>query len=111
MIVKPIIIYTTTGLKSDAKSIANHLIKNKLAACVNIISNIESVYEWQSDIQYESEHLLMIKTTENQVDQINKFFTSNHPYDLAELITVDITGGSAAYLQWIKDSLTPRINE
>jgi periplasmic divalent cation tolerance protein len=84
-----------------AKKLAHGIISNKLAACVNIIPKITSIYEWDGKINEDSEVLLMIKTTTSRVDELAKFVRENHPYSVAEVISTPIENGNPPYLKWI----------
>ncbi len=107
----PVIFFTTVENKKKAQSIGNHLVKNRLAACVNIISNIESIYYWKDQLHQDSEFLLMIKSDASKKENIQKIFDNYHPYDLPELIMVTIDDGSVEYLEWMKQNLGKEINE
>lgn len=76
-------------------------VSGKLAACVNIIPGITSVYEWQGKIENDQEVLMMIKTRTSKVDSLAKFVTENHPYDVPEVISTSIEQGNQKYLEWI----------
>lgn len=99
------ICYVTTPNEDSAKRIAHDLITNKLAACVNIIPGIQSIYEWEGRINEDSEYLLMIKTATDAVDNLSKFVRENHPYSVAEVISVKIENGNPPYLDWIEKSM------
>jgi len=99
----PVIFFTTVENKKKAQSIGNHLVKNRLAACVNIISNIESIYYWKDQLHQDSEFLLMIKSDASKKENIQKIFDNYHPYDLPELIMVTIDDGSVKYLEWMNN--------
>lgn len=86
-----------------AKKLAQGIISNKLAACVNIIPQITSVYEWEGKINEDNELLLMIKTRSQKVDELSKFVRENHPYSVAEVISTPIENGNLPYLRWIHD--------
>lgn len=105
------ICYVTTPNEESAKKIASDLVSNKLAACVNIIPNIQSVYEWEGKINEDLEYLLMIKTTTENVHELTTYVRENHPYSVAEVISVKIESGNPPYLDWIaktvKKSSTP----
>lgn len=99
------ICYVTTPNQESAKKIARELITNKLAACVNIIPGIQSIYEWDGKINEDLEILLMIKTTTELVDDLSKFVRENHPYSVAEVISVKIENGNPPYLDWLEKTV------
>ena len=107
----PVIFFTTVENKKIAKSIGNHLVKKRLAACVNIISNIESIYHWNDQLRQDSEFLLMIKSDASKKENIQKIFDDYHTYDLPELIMITINDGSAEYLEWMDEYLSKKIVE
>lgn len=88
-----------------AKKLAHGIISNKLAACVNIIPSVTSVYEWEGKIQEDNELLLMMKTQTGKVDDLSKFVRENHPYSVAEVISTPIENGNLPYLKWIHDTV------
>lgn len=88
-----------------AKKLAHGIIENKLAACVNIIPKITSIYHWEGKINEDSEVLLMIKTKASKVDELAKFVRENHPYSVAEVISVPIENGNPLYLKWIHETV------
>lgn len=91
--------------QDSAQKIAEHLVDQGLAACVNILPDITSVYSWQGKRESAQEHMLFIKTTNQVYDKLEQTITGLHPYELPEVITVTIENGSAGYLKWISDSL------
>ena len=89
----------------EAKRIGQILVKSKLAACVNIIQNIFSIYEWKGKIEEENEYLLLIKTLEQKVDLLIQRINEIHNYETPECIGLKIKKGSEKYLNWIKQVL------
>ena len=87
----------------EANKIAVTLVESRLAACVNIIKDISSVYRWKGEIQKENEHLLLIKTTENKTKSLIQKINAIHSYETPECIGFKIEKGSQKYLNWIKD--------
>ncbi|MCF6764585.1 divalent-cation tolerance protein CutA [Thiotrichales bacterium 19S3-7] len=91
---------------NQATILAELLVESKLAACVNIIPKIESIYHWQGQIQHDKESLLLIKTTQAHYQELEKIILQHHPYDIPEIISFDISNGHENYLNWIYQSLT-----
>jgi periplasmic divalent cation tolerance protein len=95
------IILTTAGSSEEAQKIAHALVARSLAACVNILPRIESVYRWQGKVETSQEFLLIVKTTAERVSKVFEMIQSLHSYELPECIALEITEGSEAYLGWI----------
>ncbi|EXB91536.1 Protein CutA [Morus notabilis] len=102
--VPSIVVYVTVPNKEEGKKLAESLVREKLAACVNRVPGIESVYQWQGEVQTDAEELLIIKTRESLLEALKEHVKANHPYDVPEVIALPITGGSTAYLEWLKNS-------
>ncbi len=99
------IIFVTVGNKKEAQKIAAGLIKQKLAACVNIIDKVDSVFFWESKIDKAREFLLMIKSKKEKLPKIIKLIKSLHSYKVPEIIALPIIAGDKAYLRWIDASV------
>lgn len=99
-----IIILSNTNSMDSAETIANFLVKEKLAACVNIIPKIKSIYTWQNKIEKEEEVLMLIKTKQSLFNQVKEKITLLHPYEVPEIIRIDIKEGTNNYLNWIKNN-------
>ena len=93
--------FVTAPNKDVAKTLAGGLVQKKLAACVNIIPGIISVYEWENKIENDNEVLMMIKTRTTRIPELTEYVKTNHPYDVAEVITTSIEQGNQPYLDWI----------
>jgi periplasmic divalent cation tolerance protein len=99
------LVLTTCGSLEEARSIAQALVERQLAACVNIAPQIESVYRWQGKVETATEWLLVIKTTAEAFGTLREALLELHSYELPECIEIPIEGGSAAYLEWIGESV------
>lgn len=88
-----------------AHTIAEGLVERKLAACVNIIPSIVSIYQWQGKVEQSQETQLFIKSCETKVAEISSYIESVHPFDVPEVIALDISSGSEKYLNWLKAEL------
>lgn len=97
------IFLSTISDLEEGKKIARILVENRLAACVNIIKNIYSVYKWKGEVEEDDEHLLLIKTTEEKSESIIQKIDEIHSYETPECIGFKIEIGSEKYLNWIKD--------
>ena len=83
-------------------TLARALVDRRLAACVNVLP-CTSVYRWEGEVNEDEEHLMVIKTRRTYIDDIRDLLETEHPYDLPELVSMEVEDGSAAYLNWIKD--------
>lgn len=99
------LVLSTCPSEHVAKVIAEHLVKEKLAACVNILPSITSIYYWQNELQYDNEVQLLIKTHSDQFSQLTARINELHPYDVVEVIALNIQQGDERYLNWINEYL------
>ncbi len=104
-----IVVLVTTGSKGEATKISRILVEKGLAACVNIIPGIRSIFQWEGNITEEQEFLLLAKTVEHTFDQLALVVKSNHSYRVPEIIALPIQQGSEEYLTWIR-SMTKDAN-
>ena len=100
------IVLTTTGSQEEARKIAHALVDCRLAACVNIVPRIESIYRWQGKVESASEWLLVIKTQAGSFDRVRDTIKELHSYDLPECVMLEVTSGSQEYLNWIAENTT-----
>jgi periplasmic divalent cation tolerance protein len=99
------IVLSTAGSEEEAHKIARHLVEQQLAACVNILPRIESIYRWQGKVETSREWLLLIKTTAERFPAVCDAIRELHSYELPECVAVSIEDGSPEYLQWLADSV------
>jgi periplasmic divalent cation tolerance protein len=99
------IVLSTAGSEDEAQKIARHLVEHQLAACVNILPRIESIYRWQGKVESSQEWLLLIKTSAEYLPRVCDAIRELHSYDLPECIAIAIEDGSSEYLDWLANSL------
>ncbi len=99
------IVLTTTGSGDEARKLAHALVERKLAACVNIVGPVDSVYRWKGAVESAQEWLLVIKTAAAQFEPLRDAIRELHSYELPECIAVDVEAGSAEYLAWIGENV------
>ena len=96
------LVFCTCPDTSTAQSLARHLVERKLAACVNLLPRIQSVYRWQERIEQAEEVQLLIKTTADRLEALTAALLQHHPYELPEILAVSPSAGLPAYLDWIR---------
>ncbi len=100
------IVLTTAGSEEEARKIARHLVAHRLAACVNIVPKVTSVYRWQGQVEEASEWFLMVKTTQSAFAEVREAIAHLHSYELPECVCLSVEDGSPDYLQWIGESVS-----
>ena len=103
-----IVVYITAPNLEEAQSLAHALVQDKLAACVNIIPGIQSVYFWEDAVQTDNELLLICKSQADRFDALKTRVQSLHPYDVPEVISIPLQNGSEPYLNWVRENTTPK---
>ena len=101
-----VLILTTLPAEGDAEKFARQLVEERLAACVNILPPMRSVYRWKDAIEQANERQLVIKTTRAQVTALENRLRTLHPYDVPEFVVLPIDAGSADYLSWLSENTT-----
>jgi periplasmic divalent cation tolerance protein len=99
------IVLSTCGDRETAERIAHRLVEQHLAACVNILPGVQSVYRWQGGVESESEVLMLIKTKAALIQEVQSTIASLHSYEVPEFLVVPVAGGSEAYMAWLEASL------
>jgi periplasmic divalent cation tolerance protein len=99
------IVLTTTGSEEEARKIARHLVEGRMAACVNIVPHVTSIYRWKENIEEAGEWLLLVKTTAAAFEKVSQAIAELHSYDLPECVCLTIEDGSPNYLRWITESV------
>jgi len=100
-----LIVFVTTSSNDEANRIADALVSERLAACVNIVSAIQSVYRWEGRIVSDQESLLIIKTTDERYSQLERRVKELHTYTTPEVVAIKIETGSEQYLSWLRSSV------
>lgn len=101
------LVLCTAGSDSQAETIARGLVDRRLAACVNIVGGVCSVYRWQGKVLREEEKVLVIKTAARLFDQVRDAIRELHTYDVPEVLAIPIVNGDADYLAWLSGNLKP----
>jgi periplasmic divalent cation tolerance protein len=95
------IVFCTIDSADAARKLARRLVQDRLAACVNIIENVTSVYKWEDRIEEDAELLLVIKTQDSRLQELMDRISEIHPYDVPEILSWPVQKGSKAYLEWV----------
>lgn len=105
---RPLLVLTTCASADEAERLAASLVEQRLAACVNTLGPVQSTYRWQGRVERERESLLVIKTTEARLAELEKALQQRSSYEVPEVLAIPVQGGSAAYLGWLADSVAER---
>ena len=100
-----VLVLTTASSKDEARKIARALVERLLAACVNIVPQVGSIYRWEGEVEEAEEWLLIIKTTRTAFERVRDAIKELHSYDVPECVCVSIEEGSLEYLSWIGQSV------
>lgn len=102
------IVFCTVPDARVGEALARDLVEDRLAACVNLLPGLRSFYWWEGEIQDDAEALLVVKTDEGRLAELTRRIEKRHPYECPEVVALPIVGGSAAYMDWIRDCLADR---
>ena len=100
------LVLTTAASQEEARRLAKTLVERRLAACVNIVPNMNSIYRWKEKVEESNEFLLLMKTTESAVPKLRDAIQELHSYEVPECIVLPIESGSEKYLNWIDESVS-----
>jgi len=100
-----LVVFTTVGSAGEGESLARSIVEAKLAACVQILPQMTSVFSWEGQIQTDPEHLLLIKTLEEKFDDLSAFIKERHSYDVPEIVAITAVKVSEDYLKWVLTSI------
>lgn len=98
-----LIVLTTTPTEEEAEQLASQMVEQKLAACVQVLPNIKSIYFWEGRIQKEGENLLLIKTLDDRYSDLEKFILEHHSYEIPEIAALNSEHVSGSYLKWLSE--------
>lgn len=99
-------VMTTTANMTDAQRIAQVVVENRLAGCVQILGPMRSMYWWEGEIRSSEEYLCLIKTRADAYDALAEAIREAHPYDVPEILAVPVTHGSEQYLNWLNSEIS-----
>ena len=102
---RAVLVVSTFAADDSARQFGTTAVESQLAACVNLIPGVTSIYQWKGKLEEESEVIALMKTTAEKLEELEAFLQKNHPYDEPEFIVVPIEAGSAGYLDWIRGTL------
>jgi periplasmic divalent cation tolerance protein len=103
-----IVVLVTCGKRAEAERLARALVKERLAACVNILSGVRSVYRWKGKMESAREHLLLIKSSKRKFSKLSQRIRQLHSYAVPEIIALPIAAGSPEYMRWLNDCLNAK---
>lgn len=105
------VVLVTCATLEEARKIARAMVEKHLAACVNVVTHaVESFYTWEGKLENSSEYLLIIKTSQERIAELQKEIVALHSYDTPEFVAVPIVAGSEKYLKWLEDSVRSQEN-
>ncbi|OGQ97238.1 MAG: cytochrome C biogenesis protein CcdA [Deltaproteobacteria bacterium RIFOXYD12_FULL_57_12] len=104
-------VMTTLESKEDAQRLARTLVERKVAACVQIVGPLTSIYQWQGKVEEAGEYLCIAKSRQDLFDELRQIIAANHPYEVPEILALPISAGSDSYLAWLNQELIMKTPE
>ena len=101
-----VVALSTAGTAEDAERIARALVERRLAACVNVVPGVVSIYRWKGAVEKDEERLLVIKTRAERLEALREALVELHPYEVPELVALPVEAGHAPYLAWLDESVS-----
>jgi periplasmic divalent cation tolerance protein len=101
----PIVVLCTIGKLEEAEALASALVEQRLAACVNVVPAVTSIYRWRGQVERDEERLLVIKTRAERFEELRQAIVARHPYEVPEIVALPVVAGHAPYLGWIDESV------
>jgi periplasmic divalent cation tolerance protein len=101
------VVLCTAPNADEARRLARAVVEARLAACVNLLPAVRSIYRWEGEVHEDEEVLLVVKTAADRVEALVAFLVEHHPYEVPEAIALPITAGSEPYLAWVRDETRP----
>ena len=101
---KDVLVVLVTCPPDKAQAIADALVEERVAACVNVVPSLRSVYRWKGEVHHEDEAMLLVKTTKGRFEALKQAVLKHHPYELPEVIAVPVERGHTPYLEWVIES-------
>lgn len=102
----PVLVLTTVGADFDARPIARILVESRLAACVNVLPAVHSIYRWEGTVSEDGEQLLIIKTLDERVDALKEALFPMHPYDVPEFVVLPVARIEGPYREWLIEAVS-----
>ncbi|MCU0255296.1 MAG: divalent-cation tolerance protein CutA [Vicinamibacterales bacterium] len=103
----PVLVLITWPADRPVDAFARTLVEERLAACVNVLADVQSLYRWEGAVQQDAERQLLVKTTADRLDALEARVAALHPYEVPEFLVVPIGGGSDRYLEWLRTQTRP----
>ncbi len=102
-----VIVFSTCPSREEAKRIARGLVEERLAACVNVVDGVSSIYQWQGNLQESDEVMLVVKSRRDLLGRLQERLANMHSYEVPEAIAIPVVDGLPAYLEWMDRELDP----
>ena len=103
-----VVVVLVTGPDVDGlRDLGRRVVEERIAACVNVLGGVDSIYRWQGRVEEDAEALAVLKTTRERADELQRRVIALHPYDEPEFLVLPVRGGAASYLAWVASSVSP----